>query len=104
MTPARSPASSPPPPRPIELLLVALDDARRAGADRVGVLARVPAGPALAQQVPRLIKLDLELGQANGLVRAQCVRRLTLERVLLGNQIVDVLQDLAVIHVDLLGR
>src|SRR6476469_8840362 len=42
-------------------LLVALDDVRRPQL-RVGrVLARRPAGPSLAEQVPALVQLDLEL-------------------------------------------
>jgi Regulator of chromosome condensation (RCC1) repeat len=65
----------------------------------VGVLAGVAAGPALAQQVPALVELDLDLVEAGLLVLVEAFAAgLALEGVLLFDQGTDTVEDLPVVH------
>jgi ketosteroid isomerase-like protein len=71
----------------------------------IGVLPDVPAGPALAEQVPAPVELHFEVAQAALLVLGD--RRpggvVALEAVFLIDEGVDVLDDLAVLHPDTLA-
>src|SRR5947209_4901999 len=87
--------------RPL-LLLVALDGLGIADVGLLGVFPELPAGPALAQEIPTLIELDLErvvalmvLGRAVGLL---------VELVLLVDEVLDMVKDALVVHGDLRSR
>src|SRR5512133_2040956 len=88
---------------PTPLLQVALDRAPGPDPGAVGVLAGVPAGPALAQEVPALVELDLELAQPGLLALVEPVPGgLALQAVLLLDQRADTVQHLLVVHWGLL--
>ena len=81
------------------LLEVALDGALGADVGAVGVLTGVTAGPALAQQVPALVELDLDIAEAFLLVLVEAFAGgLALEGVLLLDQGADAVEDLPVVH------
>src|SRR4051794_33953121 len=80
------------------LLLVALDGLGVADVGLLGVLSELPPGPALAQEVPTLVELDLErlialmvLGRAVGPL---------VELVLFVDEVLDVVKDALVVHGD----
>src|SRR4029077_2371520 len=79
------------------LLAVVLDRALRAHLGDVGVLAELLLGPALAQQVPALVELDLEVGEPGAFVLVVDAR-LRAQLVLLLDQGGDVLQDRRIVH------
>jgi hypothetical protein len=65
----------------------------------VGVLAGVAAGAALAEEVPALVELDLDLVEAGLLLVVEAFAGgLALEGVLLLDQGADAVQDLLVVH------
>src|SRR5205085_1981266 len=81
------------------LLLVVLDGALATDLGGVGVEAGVAASAPLAQQVPALVERDLDLLEPGMLVVAQPDAGLALlELVLLGDECVDPLDDLGVVH------
>src|SRR5215203_316118 len=81
------------------LLQVALDRALGADVGGVGVLAGVATGPALAQQVPALVELDLDVVEAGLLVLVEAFAGgLALEGVLLFDQGADAVENLPVVH------
>src|SRR6185295_2965463 len=96
-----SPAATAPTSRsePFASLEVALDGAFGPDVGGVGVLAGVAAGSALAQQVPALVELDLDLVEAGLLVLVEAFAAgLALEGVLLFDQGTDTVEDLPVVH------
>ncbi len=82
------------------LLQVALHLAGGSDGRAVRVLARRPAGAALAEQVPALVEADLDLAKPFELRLAQALVgfRLRLEPVLLGDELVDAADDVCIIH------
>src|SRR4051794_34522160 len=82
------------------LLLVALDLARRPDLRRSLVLAELAAGAALAQQVPTLVQLHLEVAQPRVFLGAVNGAGLHLfaQRVLLVDEGVDLLEQSGVVH------
>ena len=65
----------------------------------VGVEPELPLCPALAQQVPAAVERDLDLLQPGVVAGLELAVALALEQVLLfGNELVDLAQNLAVIH------
>ena len=65
----------------------------------VGVLAGVAAGPALAEEVPALVELDLELAEPGLLALVEAAAGgLALQGVLLLDQRADAVHDLLVVH------
>ena len=81
------------------LLLVALDGGRWADVGRVRVRASLAQGAALAKQVPTLVEADLEGVQASMAVVAQALTRTAFKQlVLLGDEFLDVLEQLRVGH------
>jgi hypothetical protein len=79
-------------------LQIALHRSLVADGRRIGVLAELPASPALAQEIPAAVELYLDrrqalmmLGRSMRLVDPQ-------QRVLLGDQLLDLVQDAFVIH------
>jgi hypothetical protein len=80
-------------------LAVTLDLAEGAGPGLVGILAELGAGAALAEEVPALVELLLEGVQPGLLVGGEAVPDGPgAQRVLLGDQLVDPADDLAVVH------
>ncbi len=81
------------------LLLVALDDVRRAQIGVVGVTSRIPKRAALAEQVPGLIERDFERIEPLTVFvgRGACGLALP-ELMLLSNELVDAVVDLPVVH------
>src|SRR5437867_3268381 len=86
--------------RPAARLRGAPDGRPRAGAGVVGVAAELAPRPALAEQVPALVELDLQVRQprASGLVEP-LARRLAFQLVLLGHQLADPPEQRVVGHV-----
>src|SRR5262245_16337928 len=81
------------------LLLVAFDDLVRPGGSRVGVLPRVAASAALAQQIPALVEREPDLLEAAAIVvRRSAVRLAAPELVLLGDEVLDGSVDLGIVH------
>ena len=69
---------------------VTLDRALGADLGALGVLAGVAAGPALAQEVPALVELDLDLVEAGLLVVVEALAEcLALQGMLLLDQVAD---------------
>jgi hypothetical protein len=83
----------------LDLLQVTLDRALRADVGGVGVLAGVAAGAALAEEVPALVELDLDLVEAGLLVVVEAFAGgLAFEGVLLLDEGADAVEDLLVVH------
>src|SRR5262245_58278129 len=81
------------------LLLVALDDLGVADMGRFGVLSGLSQRAPLPEQVPALVEADLELLQPVVLVRVQpTLADAVVELVLLGDELLDLLVDLCVVH------
>lgn len=81
------------------LLLVALNDLGRSHAGVVGILPHLPAGTALAEQVPTLIERHLDLAEAaGGIGLGPMLAGLALECVLLVDQRADAADHLGVVH------
>jgi hypothetical protein len=65
----------------------------------VGVLASVAAGAALAEEVPALVELDLDLVEAGLLIVVEALaERLAFQGVLLLDQVADPVKHLLVVH------
>src|SRR5580704_12359006 len=94
MTPPALRATSPLRGEDMVLALVVLDDLRGAHLGLVGIAAVLGERPALAQQVPAAIELDVDLGQA----LAFGIRYLALgvELLLLGHEFLDVTENILV--------
>lgn len=87
------------PPGGRDLLLVALDHVGRPGVGLERALAHVPPGPALAQQVPALVELDLEALEPLDVLGGQAVADVGgVQPVLLVDEMVDAVEDLLVVH------
>src|SRR5438067_1141063 len=83
----------------MRLLLVALDDVRRARRGGVRVEARLAERLALAQEVPTLVERDLQLLQALPVALAGRSLALALPQiVLLGDEPFDARVDLGIVH------
>lgn len=73
-----------------------------AGLGFVGVEALAPAGPPLAEEVPALVELLLDVAEALLLLGTEPPVVLRFEPVLLVHQYVDLTEDLDVVHGPLL--
>ena len=82
------------------LLLVVLDDFGRPHLGSVWVLPGIASRPSLTQEIPTLIELNRDVRQLRPVVVGQrAPRRVLLEFVLVSGQPVDLLHDVAVVHV-----
>src|SRR5204863_1811876 len=80
-------------------LLVALDHLLGTSLGVSRIVARIPAGPSLAQQVPALVERDLDVLQSIELgVRQGLAGVRALERVFLVGQLTDAVHDVDVVH------
>src|SRR5262245_47757880 len=99
-----SPSSVPASPTPVifayrALLLVALDDLGGADVSRFRVLARLAKRTPLPEEVPALVEADLDRLEPVVLVRVEpTLADAVVEVVLLGDELLDLLMDLCVIH------
>src|SRR3954470_18404719 len=82
---------------PSRLLQVALDSRLRPGLRLVGVLVVLALGPPLAEQVPALVQVGLELTDTGALLLG--VLGGLAELVLLVDQRVDAAEDVVLVHV-----
>jgi hypothetical protein len=83
----------------VRSLLVSLDDVRVAELRSLRVAARFAERTALAEEVPQLVETNLEQLQATMLVVAQAALRATfVELVLLGDELLDAVVNLVVVH------
>src|SRR6266851_7545123 len=98
--PENGPAASSAALKTLLLLLVALDDLRRAHRRRLRVVARLPQRAPLAQQVPALVERDLHALEAPAVLvgRRTCCLPLA-QLVLLGDELLDRPVNLTVVHV-----
>ena len=83
----------------IDSLLVAFDDVCISRDCRVGILTRIAASPALAQEVPALVERDADLFEPPSVVVACSPIRLPVpELVLLGDEVLYRSVDLRIVH------
>ena len=83
-----------------DLLQVALHLGLATHLRLVGIFPELSPGTALTKQVPALIEVPLDVGQAGPLLVAQR-RRLFAEVVLLGDEFAHAVQDASVVHCSL---
>jgi hypothetical protein len=80
------------------LLLVVLDGVGAAGLRVVGIQPELALGPALTQEVPAAIERDADLVESHAVARLELAVALALvELVLLGDQLVDPLENVTVL-------
>ena len=79
------------------LLPVFFDRLGAAGLRAVGILVEFFARAALAEQIPELVELDVDVAQARPLVRRDVLTAVE-ERVLFGDEGLDLLVDVVVVH------
>src|SRR4029079_14039743 len=86
-------------------LLVALDDAFRTHGGLVRVLPRFATRPSLAQQIPALVKRNLDRPKlGNVFIRRRRARMGALQRVLIFDELADPLNNLDLVHASVLSR
>ena len=83
-----------------DLLQVALDLGLAANLRLAGILPELAAGTALAQQVPALVEIPLDVSQAGALLVGQW-RPLFAQVVLLRDKFPHAIQDTSVVHCSL---
>jgi RNA polymerase sigma factor (sigma-70 family) len=86
-------------------LLIVLDDVAGTYLRLAGILTRMTAGPSLSEKVPTLVELDFDLSETGPLGFGQLPFAVVpLQTMFLVHQLVDLLDDLCVVHPGLLTR